>query len=104
MPLVPALVCKYVLSICVTRLFVVVILILVKSYGFLIIGNPCVIPNQKDKGQCVERGDCPKYLSLFQTSNLTMAKLSFIRRVHCEATTEDEETRVCCPTESSDYV
>lgn len=67
-------------------------------------GRACGIPNQLDRGKCLWRSDCPQYLRLLQSGNLTSASISFLRKIHCSVQADDEDTIICCPTNNREYM
>lgn len=55
--------------------------------------DTCEIPNQVPQtGECKDPIDCPAYLQLRHSSNLTVPTISFLRQINCPKPGE-----VCCP-------
>lgn len=64
----------------------------------------CDIPNQrKTKGICVERKNCLEYESLFNVTDLTVERLSFIMNLNCGFDYAMWKTLVCCPKPGNSY-
>ena len=62
------------------------------------INSECDIPNQyKTKGICVERKNCLDYEDLFNVTELTVERLSFIINLDCGFDFASWKSLVCCP-------
>lgn len=66
--------------------------------------SECAIPNQRTtKGVCVERKNCLEYESLFNDTDLTVERLSFIINLDCGFNYEMWKSLVCCPKPGNSY-
>jgi Regulatory CLIP domain of proteinases len=66
--------------------------------------SECSIPNQrKTKGICVDRKNCLEYESLFNVTDLTVERLSFIMNLDCGFDYDMWKTLICCPQPGSSY-
>lgn len=64
----------------------------------------CTIPNQqKTKGICVQRQNCEEYDALFNVTDLTVERLSFIVNLHCGFDYVIWKSLVCCPQTGKTY-
>lgn len=69
-----------------------------------VINSECSIPNQiRTKGVCVKRQNCLEYEDLFNVTDLTTERLSFIINLDCGFDFEDWKTLICCPTTGNSY-
>lgn len=67
-------------------------------------GSDCTIPNQrKTKGVCVQRKNCLDYDELFNVTDLTVERLSFIINLDCGFDYEIWKSLVCCPQPGNSY-
>lgn len=68
------------------------------------VGSDCVIPNQRNtRGVCVERKSCLEYEELFNVTELTVERLSFIINLDCGFDFETWKSLVCCPKPGHSY-
>lgn len=68
------------------------------------LNSECSIPNQrKTKGICIDRKNCLEYESLFNVTDLTVERLSFIKNLDCGFDYEMWKTLVCCPQPGNSY-
>lgn len=64
----------------------------------------CSIPNQRStKGLCNHRKNCLEYDDLFNVTELTTERLSFIMNLDCGFDYETWKTLVCCPKPGNSY-
>lgn len=68
------------------------------------VDSECSIPNQsKTKGICVDRKNCLEYETLFNVTDLTVERLSFIMNLNCGFDQSLWKTLVCCPQPGNYY-
>lgn len=68
------------------------------------VGSDCAIPNQRStKGICVQRKNCLEYEELFNVTDLTVERLSFIINLDCGFDFESWKSLVCCPKPGNSY-
>lgn len=68
------------------------------------IGSECSIPNQsKTRGVCQQRQNCELYNDLFNVTDLTVERLSFIINLDCGFDFAVWKTLVCCPQPGNTY-
>jgi hypothetical protein len=68
------------------------------------LNSECLIPNQrKTKGICLDRKNCLEYESLFNVTDLTVERLSFIMNLNCGFDYATWKTLVCCPQPGNSY-
>lgn len=68
------------------------------------IGSDCAIPNQSStKGVCIQRKNCLDYNELFNVTDLTVERLSFIINLDCGFDFESWKSLVCCPKPGNSY-
>lgn len=68
------------------------------------INSECTIPNQnKTKGIYVERRNCAEYEELFNVSELTVERLSFVINLNCGFDHDVWKSLICCPLPGSSY-
>lgn len=68
------------------------------------VNSDCAVPNQrKTKGVCVKRADCLEYEELFNVTDLTTERLSFIMNLGCGFDYETWKSLVCCPKPGDSY-
>ena len=66
--------------------------------------SECKIPNQsKTKGVCVQRINCAEYENLFNETELTVERLSFIINLNCGFDYDIWKSLVCCPLAGNSY-
>lgn len=64
----------------------------------------CTIPNQmKTRGVCLQRKDCLDYEDLFNVTELTTERLSFIINLDCGFDFDSWKSLVCCPAPGNSY-
>lgn len=69
-----------------------------------LVDSVCDIPNQSNtKGICVKRQNCSEYEQLFNISELTTERLSFIINLDCGFDYETWKSLVCCPLPGHSY-
>jgi Regulatory CLIP domain of proteinases len=69
-----------------------------------VIGTECPIPNQsKTRGVCLQRQSCEPYNDLFNVTDLTVERLSFIINLDCGFDFGLWKTLVCCPQPGNTY-
>ena len=68
------------------------------------VDSECSIPNQsKTKGICIDRKNCLEYETLFNVTDLTVERLSFIMNLNCGFDQSLWKTLVCCPKPGNYY-
>lgn len=70
-----------------------------------LVESTCDIPNQSHaKGICVKRQNCSEYDQLFNISELTTERLSFIINLDCGFDYETWKSLICCPLPGHSYM
>lgn len=68
------------------------------------VGEDCAIPNQnKTRGNCLQRRDCAEYEELFNVTDLSVERLSFILNLDCGFDYDSWKSLVCCPKRTESY-